>query len=70
MRKTFTVKYSISDPVVLKTQPDQVRIVSGYLIREKAVTYGLVLGDNETWHQDIEIEPANAKIFQVRRFHK
>lgn len=42
------------------------QIVSGYLIREKNVTYGLIVGSDESWHQELEIEPVNSKVFQVR----
>jgi len=68
MRKTFTVKFDLGENVVLKTSPDKVRIVSGLLIRSRNITYGLACGEEESFHQDIEIESVSAKIFKVKGF--
>lgn len=68
MKKTITVNFNFGDTVVLKTKPDEVRIVSGFLVRPKNITYGLVSGEDETWHQDIEIEAVGAKVFKVKGF--
>ena len=70
MKKTINVKFNYEDKVVLKTQPEVVRIISGYLIRPKNITYGLACGEEETWHQEIEIETANSKVFKVKGFQK
>lgn len=68
MRKTFTVKFNLGESVVLRTSPDKVRIVSGLLIRPRNITYGLACGEEESFHQDIEIESVSAKIFKVKGF--
>ena len=41
--------------VYLKAAPEIMRVVSGYLVRQKSVTYGLAKEDEETWHQECEI---------------
>ena len=68
MRKTFTVKFDLGESVVLRTSPDKVRIVSGLLIRPRNVTYGLACGEEESFHQAIEIESVSTKIFKVKGF--
>lgn len=63
MKKSFMTSFSIGEEVYLRTEPDTKRIVSGYLIRSKSVTIGLVKGDEESWHQEIEIlRPIRIKV--------
>lgn len=56
MKKTFMARYNYGDSVVLKTEPEIKRQVSGYTLRRGLVQYGLVVGTLETWHQEFEIE--------------
>lgn len=63
MKKSFNTSYNIGEEVYLRTEPETKRIVSGYLIRSKSVTIGLVKGDEESWHQEIEIlRPIRIKV--------
>ncbi len=55
MRKSFRTDFDFGDEVCLKTDRDVKRIVSGFLVRPKGITIGLVKGEEETWHQPIEI---------------
>ena len=56
MRKLLSVAFNEGVSVYLKAAPETIRIVSGYLVRQKSVTYGLAKEDEETWHQECEIE--------------
>ena len=56
MRKVISVAFREGESVYLKVSPDVMRVVSGYLVRQKSVTYGLAKEDEETWHQECEIE--------------
>lgn len=56
MKLQRTIKFNLGDPVILKTEPEVKRIVTGFMIRQKGMIYGLTSGDSETWHQEIEIE--------------
>lgn len=69
MIKRFTIKYNFGDFVILKTDPETKRIISGLMFRPGSVTYGLAKGDEETWHQEIEIAPI-AKPVKVKGFLK
>jgi hypothetical protein len=63
MKKSFNTSFNIGEEVYLRTEPDTKRIVSGYLIRSRSVTIGLVKGDEESWHQEIElIRPIRIKV--------
>ena len=55
MRKSFTAKFNFGDEVQLKTEPGK-RIISGYILRPRQVSYFTAQGDTETCHQGIEIE--------------
>lgn len=66
MKKTINIDFCEGDIVVLKTDPDTTRVVSGYLVRQKNVTYGLARGDEESWHQASEI--LKTKVFVVKGF--
>lgn len=62
MRKVISVAFAEGESVYLKTEPEKVKIVSGYLVRQKSVTYGLAGGEEETWHQEVEIEKLPGKV--------
>lgn len=47
MRKTINVKFHIGDKVTLESEPDVIRVVSGYLVRERSVSYLLDLKGDE-----------------------
>jgi len=55
MRKVISVAFREGEMVYLKAAPEIMRVVSGYLVRQKSVTYGLAKEDEETWHQECEI---------------
>ena len=55
MRKVISVAFREGESVYLKVAPESIRIISGYLVRQKSVTYGLAKEDEETWHQEVEI---------------
>ena len=59
--KRLTVKYNYGDVVALKTEPEIKRIVTGYNVRHRLLSYWLSFGVNETLHQDIEIESFHEK---------
>ena len=49
-------KFKIEQIVFLKTDPDQSeRMVTGYTVRKRSITYLLALGIEETCHFDFEI---------------
>jgi hypothetical protein len=48
--------FNIGDAVQLKTQVGIMRIVTGYVVRQKQVSYFVTEGANETCHQDFELE--------------
>lgn len=62
MRKVISVAFREGESVCLKAAPETVRIISGYLVRQKSVTYGLAGGEEETWHQEVEIEKLPGKV--------
>ena len=68
MRKVINIKFKFGDSVILKTDPGVIRQVTGYLIiPDTKVFYRLLQGDNETFHQDMEIDLVNGG-FKVRGF--
>ena len=69
MRKVISVAFRAVESVYLKAAPETVRIISGYLVRQKSVTYGLAKEDEETWHQEGEIERVKGKVV-VKGFKK
>ena len=56
MRKSFTVKYDYGESVCLKTKPSEIRVICGFIIRQKSVEYLLKQGDEEFCHREVEIE--------------
>ena len=69
MRKVISVAFREGESVYLKAAPETVRIISGYLVRQKSITYGLAKEDEETWHQEVEIEKLPGKVV-VKGFKK
>ena len=69
MRKVISVAFREGESVYLKAAPETVRIISGYLVRQKSVTYGLAGADEETWRQEVEIEKLPGKVV-VKGFKK
>lgn len=69
MRKVISVAFREGEQVYLKTEPDKLRIISGYLVRQKSVTYGLAGSEEETWHQEVEIAKLPCKVV-VKGFGK
>jgi len=69
MRKVISVAFREGEIVYLKAAPETIRIISGYLVRQKSVTYGLAKEDEETWHQEVEIEKLPGKVV-VKGFKK
>jgi hypothetical protein len=67
MRKVISVAFREGETVYLKAEPDKTRIISGYLVRKESGTYGLAGADEETWHQEVEIEKLPGKVV-VRGF--
>jgi hypothetical protein len=58
MMKDSDIEFKFGEIVYLKTDDDQrARMVTGLSLRpDRAITYGLTLGTNETWHYAIEID--------------
>lgn len=69
MKKVLNIMFCEGSKVVLKTDPVNVRVVSGFLVRGKNIQYGLTKGDEETFHYAVEIEPTQVTgSFKVRGF--
>ena len=69
MRKVIHTKFDFGETVVLKTEPEIKRLISGFLIRQKSITYGVVKGEDESWHSEIELMSCG-KPFKVKGFVK
>ena len=68
MRKTFTTKFAIGDMVILRTEPELKRIVTGLVLRQGGKMYELVNGVESSWHQEVEIESAPEKARPIKGF--
>ena len=55
MRKVISVAFREGESVYLKAAPEKTFVISGYLVRQKSVTYGIAGEEDETWHQECEI---------------
>ena len=55
MTKSFKTRFNYEDEVLLKTDPESRRIVSGFLLRKGSVMIGLMKGEEESWHFDGEL---------------
>ena len=55
MRKVISIAFREGESVYLKVSTEVPRVISGYLVRQKSVTYGLAKEDEETWHQECKI---------------
>jgi ribosomal protein S10 len=73
MKKTFTARFNWGEAVVLKTDPTTIRQISGMMLRplpdkkKVFVTYGLIKGEEETWHNEFEIATYGQQ-FKVKGF--
>ncbi len=68
MRKSFTTKFSIGEAVVLRTEPETKRIVTGLVLRQSGKMYELATGVESSWHQEIEIERMPEKAKPIKGF--
>jgi hypothetical protein len=68
MRKTVTLKFEAGDMVILRTEPEIKRIVTGVIIRPSGKMYELVSGVESSWHQEVEIESAPEKARPIKGF--
>jgi len=50
MKVTINVKFRIGDDVIVKTDPEAARIVSGWLVRGNEIRYGVTKGEEETFY--------------------
>jgi hypothetical protein len=62
MKKVINIKFREGEQVVLRTDPGVIRVVSGYLIRGRDITYGLTKGDDEGWFRDVDIAKAGNNV--------
>jgi hypothetical protein len=67
VKKSFKTEFNFGQEVILKTEPNTVRIVSGFLLRPGSLVIGLVNGENETWHQMNEVVMMKGN-FKVKGF--
>ncbi len=68
MRKTFCTSFDFGQKVILKTDPGNIRIVTGFMIRKDSrPVIGLAQGTEETWHQMDEVAEALYN-FKVKGF--
>jgi hypothetical protein len=52
----FIVKYKIGQLVYLRNDNQQIgRFVTGIIIRQTGISYGLSCNSDESWHYDFEI---------------
>ena len=68
MRKTISIKFGWGDIVILRTEPEIKRIVTGVIIRPSGKMYELVNGVESSWHQEVEIERMPEKAKPVKGF--
>lgn len=68
MKKSFSTEFDYGQKVILKTDPANVRIVTGFMLRKDCKpVIGLAAGTEETWHQMDEVSNA-FKNFRVKGF--
>lgn len=68
MRKSFRTDFEFGQKVILKTDPANVRVVTGFMIRKDCrPVIGLGCGTEETWHQMDEVTGA-LQSFKVKGF--
>jgi hypothetical protein len=70
MRKTFITHVDFKEKIYLETEPETIRTVSGFLVRNDSITIGVTKGENETWHQPFEVIPYKSKVFVIKGFKK
>ena len=69
MKRTIDISFDLEETVVLKTDPGNVRQVSAWLVRPDNITYGIVRGEDERWHDEAQIQRLQ-KPFVVKGFIK
>ena len=62
MRKVISVAFREEELVCLKAAPEKTFVISGYLVRQKSITYVLAGEEDESWHQEAEIERIKGKV--------
>lgn len=67
MRKIIEVKYRVGDTVILVTDQDNKRIVTGYVVRRKQLLYLLKRGEEEIGYEECEILPS-LRPFKIKGF--
>lgn len=55
MKKTVNISFDFGEEVVLKTDPEKIRIVTGITMRPSGKLYELAHGETTSWHQSCEI---------------
>ena len=61
MKKTISIAFNFGDRVLLKTDNEFERIVTGIVLRPNGKMYELASGVETTWHQEVEIEKVPEK---------
>lgn len=56
MKKQITVAFDFGDRVILKTDNEFERIVTGIVLRPNGKMYELASGVETSWHQECEID--------------
>lgn len=70
MKKILKLKVAFleGESVILKSEPGIIRIVSGYIVRNNHITYGLGKGaEEESWHPESSIQEVKGN-FIVKGF--
>jgi hypothetical protein len=70
VKRSFTTHVDFKEKVYLESEPEVIRTVSGFLVREGSITIGVVKGENESWHQPFEVIPYKSKVFVIKGFKK
>lgn len=69
MVKRFNSDFSIGDEVFIKTLPDTLCVVTGFLVRNKNVTVGVQRGENEEWYEMCALAKAKGAV-KIKGFGK
>ena len=67
MKKVINISFDFNESIVLKTDPGNVRQISAWLVRPGNITYGVVKGEDESWHDESQIEHLQ-RPFRVKGF--
>jgi len=66
MKKYFTTEFDFGQKVFLKTEPETIRMVTGFLVNKDSVMVGLKKGEDMTFHDMYEVE--SCKVFKIKGF--